>query len=47
MTASRGIGAALDDATIESFKEDMMDMLKKDSYDILHESVIIKLRKET
>ncbi len=27
-------GAARDDDAIESFKIDMMDMLKKDSYDI-------------
>lgn len=45
MTASRGIGAALDSEAIESFKRDMMNMPFADELSLLHEAVIIKLEK--
>ncbi len=45
MTASRGIGAALDDKAIESFKKDMMNMPYASELSLLHEAVIIKLEK--
>ena len=46
MIASRGVGATLNDTAIDNFRKDMMDMLEDENYNILHEIVIVKLRKE-
>jgi len=46
MTASRGIGATLNDDEIARFKNELMEMLDNDRLSILHEAVIVKLRKE-
>ncbi len=49
MTASRGIGAALSDDEIEAFRNELMSMLAEnagESFTVLHEAVIIKMRKE-
>lgn len=48
LTASRGIGAALTKEKIKEFRADLMDMLYKsvgDKFTLLHEAVIIKLKK--
>ncbi len=45
MTASRGIGAALDSKTVESFKKDMMNMPCANELSLLHEAVIVKMEK--
>lgn len=46
MIASRGTGATLNDDKIECFKNEMMNMLDTDMLSILHEAVIVKLRRE-
>lgn len=49
LTASRGVGATLSDSEITAFRSELMDMLNKntdENFSTLHESVIIKLRKE-
>ena len=48
LTASRGVGAALPEEKIKKFRTDLMDMLEKsveDKFTLLHEAVIIKLKK--
>lgn len=45
MIASRGIGASLDDIAIENFRKDLMNMIDDNELEILHEAVIVKLRK--
>lgn len=45
MTASRGIGAALDNKTVECFKNDLMNMPYANELSLLHEAVIIKMEK--
>lgn len=49
MIASRGIGATLNAEEIAAFKNDLMNMLQNeadDHFTVLHEAVIIKLKKE-
>lgn len=43
--ASRGIGASLDNIAIDSFRKDLMNILDDNELEILHEAVIVKLRK--
>ncbi|MDE7288432.1 MAG: class I SAM-dependent methyltransferase, partial [Oscillospiraceae bacterium] len=48
LTASRGVGAALTEEKIKEFRADLMDMLDKsvgDKFTLLHEAVIIKLKR--
>lgn len=48
LTASRGVGASLSEEKIKKFRTDLMDMLVKsvgDKFALLHEAVIIKLKK--
>lgn len=45
MAASRGIGATLDDIAVDRFKKELTDMLDDNEFRILHEAVIVKLRK--
>lgn len=48
LTASRGVGATLSEEKIKEFRADIMDMLNKsvgDKFTLLHEAVIIKLKK--
>jgi AraC-like DNA-binding protein/cyclopropane fatty-acyl-phospholipid synthase-like methyltransferase len=49
MTASRGIGATLSAENIVAFRAELMDMLlaeTEDNFTLLHEGVIIKLKRE-
>lgn len=49
MTASRGIRATLSDEKIADFRAELTEMLEKnmeENFTVLHEAVIIKLRKE-
>lgn len=49
MTASRGIGATLSGDKIADFRSELTEMLEKsvgENFTVLHEAVIIKLRKE-
>lgn len=49
MTASRGIGATLSDEEIERFRAELMGMLEEntpENFTVLHEAVIIGLRKD-
>lgn len=49
MVASRGIGASLSQEQIEMFENDLMNMLNNETteeFSVLHEAVIIKLKRE-
>lgn len=49
MIASRGIGATLSQDKIAAFRADLMDMLlaeTEEHFTLLHEGVIIKLKRE-
>lgn len=49
MTASRGVGATLSEDKVTEFRNDLMEMLCKETeenFTALHEAVIVKLKKE-